>query len=332
MEQIGDEGALHMLLSSLPDIHDGQPSPDTGVSADARDDEEEDENESTKPETVGNPFDSETETVVGSDIGPGTGGGELESENGLASKKAQAIPVTVFEASPQDQERDSTEERVSFDTLEENTQSRSRGTSRQPSSSRSSSSSSSFSQPFRKRRNVVSLPDLLTQADELYESYPPTAPELFVDSILAPKSALFTWSEDPKHALPDDEAEEIARHLELVVLPFEDPDEVREKEELEAKEKEKLEREQNRRKEKEKGWRNRKKGRRGLGLSAINSRTAVAGAVVVVGIAAAVYSVKHRGGGGRSGLFNVERTGRAGQWLANTWLEGNIRLLNALGR
>jgi hypothetical protein len=66
----------------------------------------------------------------------------------------------------------------------------------------------------------VSLSSLLIRADELYATYPPTHPLIDLPSIMGPKSVVFTWCEDPSMLPDDDEAEEIINKPELVVLPY----------------------------------------------------------------------------------------------------------------
>ncbi|KAI9062078.1 hypothetical protein FKP32DRAFT_1630189, partial [Trametes sanguinea] len=152
---------------------------------------------------------------------------------------------------------------------------------------------------LRPHRPRVSLTSLLKHADELYAQYPPTHPDVAVSSIMGPQSAMLTWSEHRAELPDDDEAELMVTKPELVVLPYVEPED----EDL-ASDEAKNEREES---EKEKRRRKLRKPRR-LTDIVVQRRTMVAGAVLVLGVAMAVYgynaglpggSGHHRGGFGR---------------------------------
>lgn len=153
-----------------------------------------------------------------------------------------------------------------------------------------SSPTNPVNSPPRPDRKAVYLHRILEQADELYTLYPPTHPDLHVSSILGPRSVVFTWSENRDEALSDEEAEEVVSHPELVVLAYRDPEEMA----------------------KQKGHPRGKSSPshnhpRGFSLH-LDSRTMLATGIAVAGIAVAVYSLKTRGGRGK--LEEAKRAGQ----------------------
>ena len=129
----------------------------------------------------------------------------------------------------------------------------------------------------RPRRPRVSLTALLTAADALLARFPPTHPGVALAAVLGPQSAMRTWSECAADLPDDDEAEAMVARPELVVLPYVDDDD--EGEESEEREK-----------ERERRWRKLRKPRRLTDL-VLHRRTMVAGAVIVLGVAVAVYGL-----------------------------------------
>lgn len=73
--------------------------------------------------------------------------------------------------------------------------------------------------PVRIRRPRVSLSSLLERSDELFALYPPSHPAIALSSIMGPQSVVFTWSEKPSELPEDDEAELMVTQPQLVVLP-----------------------------------------------------------------------------------------------------------------
>ncbi|KZT24850.1 hypothetical protein NEOLEDRAFT_1134531 [Neolentinus lepideus HHB14362 ss-1] len=137
--------------------------------------------------------------------------------------------------------------------------------------------SSPASSSYRVRKTRVSVTSLLARADALYNLYPPIHPDLGVNTVMGPKSVIFTWSENPAYLPDDDEAEEMVLRPELVVLPqVESTDE--------DKEEDQHEKERRRRKKL-------KKPRRFAGV-VVERRVMVAGAVLVLGVAMAVYGIR----------------------------------------
>ncbi|KAI0353911.1 hypothetical protein OH77DRAFT_1406209 [Trametes cingulata] len=164
-------------------------------------------------------------------------------------------------------------------------------------------------------RPRVSLTALLKQADELYEQYPPTHPDIDVPSIMGPQSAMRTWSEHPSELPDDDEAELMVTKPELIVLPYIEPedDDIASDGESsfrhspgEKRRREKAEKEKRRRKLRKP---------RKLTDIVVQRKTMVAGAVLVLGVAMAVYGynagLPGSGGHHRSGLGrDLRKVGR----------------------
>ncbi|KAF8636972.1 hypothetical protein AX17_003133 [Amanita inopinata Kibby_2008] len=170
----------------------------------------------------------------------------------------------------------------------------------------------------------IPLPSLLSQADELYKLYPPSHPSLGLSSILGPQSVIFTWSESFAELPSDSTAEAMVGRPELVVYPFIPEDEEEnngeegDQEGSSSEYGEKSRRNSRRGEKRGKGVRRRRKtlrkpklrkilnmlntiggsARTGeeKGLTHVDGRTMVAGAVLVLGVAMAVYGVKVHGG------------------------------------
>ena len=132
------------------------------------------------------------------------------------------------------------------------------------------------------------LTDLLKHADTLYSTFPPSHPGLSLSSIMGPQSVVFTWSESPSSLPSDNTAEAMVSHPELVVYPFIET-------QMESKESEEKTRKKARRK--------RHKLRRSP-FGHIEGKTMVAGTVIVLGVAMAIYGVKTGDGSGHSIFHN----------------------------
>jgi hypothetical protein len=150
----------------------------------------------------------------------------------------------------------------------------------------------------------VSLTSLLTQADLLCKSYPPTHSSIALSTIMGPQSTIFTWSEFPMDMPDDDEAERMVDKPELIVRPYIEV----------AKEQDSM------------GEKRRKRQKLGKSpFGRMEKRTMVAGAVVVLGVALAVYGVRTRG----PGLFQSgdahghgKDWRRFGRWVSGVLVRG----------
>ncbi|RDB27057.1 TBC1 domain family member 20 [Hypsizygus marmoreus] len=206
----------------------------------------------------------------------------------------------------------------------------------------------------------ISLTSLLMHADELYALYPPTHPALALSSIMGPQSVVHTWSE-AFNALPgDDEAEGMVGVPGLVVYPWMEEEDVGvsgEEGESEEEDKEVYEKgglwrrkgwgkEKEKESEKEKKLRPRrklKKPRRGRTRVQRRTGTIVASAVLVLGVAMAVYGVRTRGGqngfygfgfggsgGGGAGAPDIDHVRTAVAWIGGAMMGVTERLVNGI--
>ncbi|KAF5330181.1 hypothetical protein D9611_010578 [Ephemerocybe angulata] len=145
------------------------------------------------------------------------------------------------------------------------------------------------------RRNTkprVQLSDLLTQADDLYRQFPPDHPDLKLSSIMGPQSVVFTWKEDGQDQ--DDEAEAMILHPELIVYP-EMPDPSNDDAKKEGESDPYDSDSSPGLGVKKGGKRLRRKLQKTRRLDS-RTKTMVAGAIIVLGVAMAVYGIKQRGG------------------------------------
>ena len=134
----------------------------------------------------------------------------------------------------------------------------------------------------------LSLSSLLRQADDLFVRFPPSHPKLDLDKIMGPRSTIFTWTESFPSLPSDDELEQYVKTPHLVVLPYVDPVE-------EALGKQKEARELERR-----GAERKRKLRKNLFARVkAEKKTMFAGAVLALGIAMAVYGIRAPGDAGR---------------------------------
>ncbi|KAF5310588.1 hypothetical protein D9619_007740 [Psilocybe cf. subviscida] len=166
-----------------------------------------------------------------------------------------------------------------------------------------------YPQPARRKRSQIVLTDLLQHADDLYATYPPSHPGLALSSIMGPQSVVFTWSESFAGLPADDEAEAMIAHPELVVYPLVEVD-PHEKEEGSGM-------------DSDVGWRkgkgkDRKRWRRRVTrrllskapFGPVEKKTMLAGTVLVLGVAMAVYGMK-----ASSSSSSARGAGAYGAWL-----------------
>lgn len=177
--------------------------------------------------------------------------------------------------------------------------------------------------PASRHRRCVPLTSLLSHADALFALYPPTHPALAVGAIMGPQSVVFTWSEDARAIADDDDAEAMVAHTELMVLPYEESD----AEDAGAHESEE------KAKKKEKDARRRKRLRKPRRFT-IERRTAVAGAVLVLGVAFAVYGIRATGPYAAvmgKGHGHERDWKKAGRWAGGMLLGASERLIGGFG-
>ncbi|KAJ7449636.1 rab-GTPase-TBC domain-containing protein [Mycena latifolia] len=82
--------------------------------------------------------------------------------------------------------------------------------------------SESSPQPNRRKFSKpkpYALTDILNTSDALYDAHPPSHPGLQLSSIMGPQSVIFTWSPRVTDMPADDEAECMVQRLDLIVYP-----------------------------------------------------------------------------------------------------------------
>ena len=140
------------------------------------------------------------------------------------------------------------------------------------------------------------LTNLLREADALYAEFPPSHLDLHLSSIMGPQSVVFTWSESFSELPSDEEAEAMVQHPNLIVYPYVDMEE-------ETSESSEYDGEPKPRKDRlgAKFKKDHPKKARTIKRAAyphMEKGTIVAGVVLVVGVAVAVYGIKTRSGNG----------------------------------
>lgn len=167
----------------------------------------------------------------------------------------------------------------------------------------------------------LTLVELLTAADALYEKFPSSHSGLALSSIMGPQSVIFTWSES-ESALPSDHtAEAMVAHPELIVYPYVDVHQDQKEESTDEGS--------------SKARRKRSRLRKSP-FGQIEKKTMFAGTVVVLGVAMAVYGMKARQSSGSHGLFycadghghGAKDWKRVGGWLGGAFAGLSQKLFN----
>jgi TBC1 domain family member 20 len=127
----------------------------------------------------------------------------------------------------------------------------------------------------------IALSSLLQRADELHLLYPPSHPSIRLSSIMGPQSVMLTWSEKASELPSEEEAELMVTQPQLIILPLE---------EIDTKEKTEVEEIEMRKAAKRRRRKLRKPVR--IGSVVVEQRTVVASAVLVLGVAMAVYGLQ----------------------------------------
>lgn len=281
LEEEGEDGMIHSLLCSLPDLHDDYgdevetiPGADDGpaqsIISEDLDTVESMENvvlgtvDAPATASVHNPASAESGLVPSVDMEQ-----DEDVEAGEAVYTSNDEQGAPFSHTGVDQVSDGSgstfqiEQTALLDnsTIQEKTPSP-QAKSRSPS-------------PVRIRRPRVSLSSLLERSDELFALYPPSHPTIALSSIMGPQSVVFTWSETPSELPDDDEAELMVTQPQLVVLPP-PPVEPESKEDMDDGKRHK------------RPHRRLHKPRRLV----VERKTVVASAVLVLGVAMAIYGLQ----------------------------------------
>jgi hypothetical protein len=172
------------------------------------------------------------------------------------------------------------------------------------------------------------LTDLLKLADDLYDKYPPSHSMLALSSIMGPQSVVFTWSESFSALPSDNTAEAMVSHPELVVYPYIEVNTYQKETDVEEKEgRSKTARRKRRNKLKKSPF------------GQLEKKTVLAGTVIVLGVAVAIYGIKARNG---HGLFQAFADGhrthggvardwkRVGGWVGGTLAGVSQKIMNGL--
>lgn len=175
----------------------------------------------------------------------------------------------------------------------------------------SPSPSPELKQEEKTTRFKIALSILLTQADTLYSTYPPSHPALTLSQIMGPQSAVFTWSENHAEMPSDSAAEGIVQNLSLVVFPDPDAPSSKASKEIDTK----LPREKRRRRKLHKR------------IDLRDKKTMLTGAVIALGIAMAVYGVRSAGLVGDA-RHSQQEWKKLTKWIAGLLIGVGERVLN----
>ncbi|KAK1226223.1 GTPase-activating protein gyp8 [Marasmius sp. AFHP31] len=296
LQEEGEDGMLHSVLASLPPLTDEeQPAPslpgsrphgeEKGVKQEREDDDdplllsqdepkgEMDEHLPLEDRKAEAPRDTSTTAIAESDPIP-------------PSSEESSIHPPPYPSSP------------SSPSSERGQQSDDQPRTAEKAPSASSSRSPSPPPPTKPSKTTIPLTDLLQMADSLYKEYPPDSP-LFkhkLSDIMGPQSVMFTWSEVERELPSDDTAEKMVDYPELVVYPAIEDDDDGEDEKTEGWETDVSEGQKGgKRRNKLRKRRNPQDARKKLGkaLELTDRKAMVAGAVLVLGVAMAVYGVRY---------------------------------------
>jgi hypothetical protein len=173
----------------------------------------------------------------------------------------------------------------------------------------------------------IFLTDLLKHADTLYSTFPPSHSGLSLSSIMGPQSVVFTWSESPSSLPSDNTAEAMVSCPELVVYPYieaSSPAQMKSKEVSESEER-----------TSKKARRKHHKLRKSP-FSHMEKKTMVAGTVIALGVAMAIYGVKVSRTADRGVLHSlVDDHGhkdwrRLGGWVSGAVAGVTTKIMNGL--
>lgn len=307
LEEEGEEGMAHSLLSGLPELYDGDemgeaPLKEGLTEVKVENEVEEDGNrqnigrgwmdtgmeqghgiESNETISLHNtPLDDNPAMpVVSIPINPTVDPEPKLELGGSDSTASLSAPEGVVKDSQKAPTEDILEQPIlqhdSYPSIELEDED-----DKQPSTPPSPAPGASFSRP------KVSLSSLLLHADFLYSTYPSVHPALFLTEIMGPNSVINTWSPAASILPTDDDAESMVLTPALVVYPDVEED-------LSVKKNEK---------------RTQKRLRRFVRV-ALERRMMVAGAVFVLGVAMAVYGIRngHNQRFGHGGVRDWRRLG-----------------------
>ncbi|KIP07258.1 hypothetical protein PHLGIDRAFT_127792 [Phlebiopsis gigantea 11061_1 CR5-6] len=300
LQEEDEDGMVHSLLSSLPDIYDDYDDEETSIPSEAAVVVHEASSpsvleesspssgaseEALSPNSSNDNYDNdflsadESETDISSHPDDATLVDESSHTSELDTPSPSMLeddPTLVSEETTktlQHLQEPSTAPSGSFHIAPETTY--------PPEFSPRDEATSAPAQEAGVRRPRIHISALLEQADELLARYPPLDPPVSLEAVMGPNSVMRTWSEDPALLPSDDAAERMVASPHLVVLPppLED-EEDSEAEKDEQEEREKVERERRHRRRLRKPMR--------IGSVVVEPKVVV-GAALVLGVAMAVY-------------------------------------------
>ncbi|KAK7030690.1 TBC1 domain member 20 [Favolaschia claudopus] len=204
LEEEGEEGMMHSILSALPPIlDDPQPADDLQPKLEPLSDSLFSEGEQESPR--------EELAEVKLDLSDA-----IEHQSEASSMVTESIPDLL----------EHVEDSLDASTLTSEPIAKIKTESLPPSeSSDDDAEPEDPARPSRGRQvwkpSPRALTDLLNQSDALYKSHPPRDPALHLSSIMGPQSVIFTWSPHPSDMPSSDEAERMVERVDLVVYPEE---------------------------------------------------------------------------------------------------------------
>ncbi|KAI0821850.1 rab-GTPase-TBC domain-containing protein [Trametes gibbosa] len=325
LEDEGEEGMMHSLLTSLPDLYEEGDDPVlpkeehlVTEAAPLPEPKLEESGPSIPPDSGAwpvpkrkpdDPDDTAEGNVQGTASEPPAGDqAQDHAEDFHATESVQAQQVTSSKETKAERDNELPSE------MNNSSPKRESDALEAPLSEKSHSPRSRSPEPLeptRPHRPRVSLTALLARADALYEQYPPSHPGVAVDSVMGPQSVMRTWSERSTDLPSDDDAERMVLTPDLIVLPYIEPDDdvASDGDSYRttglARKGRKSEKE-----EKEKRRRRLRKPRR-LTDMVVQRKTMVAGAVLVLGVAMAVYGIN---GGMPGSVSGHHRAGFGREW------------------
>jgi TBC1 domain family member 20 len=351
LDEEGEEGMIHSLLSSLPDIADDILDEEGGVSEKLHPFDEEATNDLDHPFLKEELVETASDTLVDRDLDPildhvkadseqherpASGRDqELDSDKVSSQQDCNENEVQspkISEILPEHSKTGSATDEHILNKVEEPETTAVDGTSIIPSLTGVKLEDDDEILPACSvcpGLTKLFLTDLLKHADTLYSTFPPSHPGLSLSSIMGPQSVVFTWSDSPSSLPSDNTAEAMVSHPELVVYPFIETDsaQMKSKESSESEEK---------RSKKARGKRHKL---RKSPFSHMEKKTMVAGTVIVLGVAMAIYGVKASRPGDRGGhsIFHSLAEGhgqkdwrRLGGWVSGAVAGVTTKIMNGL--
>ncbi|KAI0667247.1 rab-GTPase-TBC domain-containing protein [Trametes maxima] len=349
LEDEGEEGMMHSLLTGLPDLYeegeeDATPEekpliPSDNIAVHPKVEEPDAQILSSSNDATSNLLD----VSLSPDVDATRRGADSSVETDSTPRTGDT-PVTPAELSSMEGAQDALEDTASDPSIappveikaERDSISPSPAETEEPSVFEKHTSRTASPEPLestRPHRPRVSLTSLLTHADNLFALYPPTHPAINIASIMGPQSAMLTWSEWHAELPDDDEAELMVTKPDLVVLPHVEPDDdVASDGDSFGSPSRKEGR--GREKDRDRKRRRLRKPRRLTDL-VVQRKTMVAGAVLVLGVVMAVYGYNSGlpgtgGGHHRSGFGREWR--KVGKFLGGALLGAGERVFEGIRR